>query len=492
MSWPLGPSEMARRIREHDWTATPLGPSTHWPGALRTLVDMLLANGFPMIALWGPDLIQLYNDGYRDIMGLKHPAGLGQATQVCWPEVWHINAPIYARVLQGESLSFEDALYPLMRNGLLENVWLSLSYSPLRDETGTIAGVLVTLVETTESLRAAAELRESEARFRALVMSTSDSLYRMSPDWREMREMRGKGILSDTHAPSPLWEDTYLLPEDRPWVMARIDEAIRNRTPFELEHRVRHADGSVGWTLSRAFPLLDEKGEVVEWFGLAADITARKEAERERERAEALVQVDRVRRVLVAEIQHRSRNLLAVVRSLVVQSLRAARSLGEAETRITDRLAALSRVHGLLSRAELPAVTVRELVELELGATAHGVSDRLVLDGPDVTLPGRAVRTFSLALHELATNAVKHGALGADRRGRVLVTWGLRDSATLFLEWVETGAVAPSPRRDAARGFGRELIEQALPYELDARTRLDIREDGVRCTIELPLGEAGP
>ena len=164
---------------------------------------MLLPSGFPMVALWGPDLVQIYNDGYRDIMGLKHPAGLGQFTRECWPEVWHINAPIYARVLQGETLTFEDALYPVMRHGLLEDAWFTLSYSPLRDETGTIAGVLVTVVEMTERLRAEAELRGSEARLRALVMATSDSLYRMSADWREMHELRGKGVLADTEAPNP-------------------------------------------------------------------------------------------------------------------------------------------------------------------------------------------------------------------------------------------------------------------------------------------------
>ena len=254
---------MARRIREHDWAATPLGPATHWPASLRAIVDMLLPGGFPMVALWGPDFIQLYNDGYRAIMGLKHPAGLGQPTRECWPEVWHINAPIYARVLAGETLTFEDALYPITRHGSrLEDAWFTLSYSPLRDEAGTIAGVLVTVVETTERLRAEAALRENEARFRALATATSDALYRMSPDWSEMREMRGRGLLTSTEVPNRSWVDTYIRPEDRPRVSVQIEESIRNRSLFEMEHRVRHADGSIGWTLSRAVPLFDEKGEV--------------------------------------------------------------------------------------------------------------------------------------------------------------------------------------------------------------------------------------
>jgi two-component sensor histidine kinase/PAS domain-containing protein len=483
---------MARRIREHDWAATSLGPLERWPDSLRALVDMLLGCGFPMVALWGPHLIQIHNDGYRALMGLKHPLGLGQPTRECWPEVWHINAPLYERVLRGETLMFEDAPYPIARHGVPENTCFTLSYSPLRDEAGTIAGVLVTVFETTERLRTEATLRESEARFRALVEANSDALYRMSPDWSEMRELRGRGILADTEAPRRPWVDTYILAEDRPRVWARIEEAIRTRTPFELEHRVVKADGGIGWTLSRAVPLFDDQGEVSEWFGLAADITARKEAERERERAEALVQVDRVQRVLVAEIQHRSRNLLAIVRSLVAQTLRSSRSLDEAEARIAERLAALSRVHALLSRAEVPSVTVRELVAVELEATVGDAIERVAFEGPEVVLPGRAVRTFSLALHELATNAVKHGALGMGGRGRVRVTWDIRDGSRLVLEWVETAARRPASRPSGPRGFGRELIEQALPYELDARTRLDIHDTGVRCTIELPLGEERP
>ena len=129
---------------------------------------------------------------------------------------------------------------------------------------------------------------------------------------------------------------------------------------------------------------------------------------------------------------------------------------------------------------------------MELGATADGAADRIVLDGPELTLPRHAVRTVSLALHELATNAVKHGALRGEGRGRISITWGIHDGARLFLEWVETGAVRSAPHSGIARGFGRELIEQALPYELDAQTRLDIREDGVHCSIEFPLDEGGP
>ncbi len=122
-------------------------------------------------------------------------------------------------------------------------------------------------------------LSESEAHFRSFVTASSDVVYRMSPDWSEMRQLHGRGFLADTDNPSRTWPQSYIHPEDQPYVTAVIREAIRTKSIFELEHRVRRADGTLGWTFSRAVPLLDAKGEIVEWFGAASDITERKRAE---------------------------------------------------------------------------------------------------------------------------------------------------------------------------------------------------------------------
>jgi PAS domain S-box-containing protein len=161
--------ETSTLIRSHDWAATSLGPLEAWPERLRAVVDLVLASGFPMVALWGPDLVQIYNDGYAAIMGERHPAGLGQPTRACWPEVWHINEPIYERVRGGETITLEDALFPILREGRREDAWFTLSYSPLRDEVGGVAGILVTVVETTDRLRAEAGLRDSERRLRTVL-----------------------------------------------------------------------------------------------------------------------------------------------------------------------------------------------------------------------------------------------------------------------------------------------------------------------------------
>ena len=122
-------------------------------------------------------------------------------------------------------------------------------------------------------------LLESEERFRAIVMASSNVVYQMSPDWKEMRYLKGKDFLADTEDSSSLWIEKYILEEDRPNVLVTIEEAIRSKRVFELEHRVIHLDGTVGWILSRAIPLLNEQGEILEWFGTAKDITERKRIE---------------------------------------------------------------------------------------------------------------------------------------------------------------------------------------------------------------------
>ena len=130
-----------------------------------------------------------------------------------------------------------------------------------------------------EALHTQQALRESEERLRSLVTVTSDVLYRMSADWTEMLVLTGSGFLADTKRPNPDWFAQYIPVEDQARVSSAISEAISKKDVFQLEHRVIQADGTVGWTFSHAIPVLDENGEVVEWFGSAGDITERKRRE---------------------------------------------------------------------------------------------------------------------------------------------------------------------------------------------------------------------
>jgi PAS domain S-box-containing protein len=133
--------------------------------------------------------------------------------------------------------------------------------------------------DITQHKRAESALKTNEERFRALVMASSEVLYRMSPDWCEMRQLHGDGFLAEKARPSRTWLEEYIHPDDQPHVLAVINGCIQKKCVFELEHRVRRADGSLGWTYSRAVPLMDTKGEIIEWFGAASDITERKRME---------------------------------------------------------------------------------------------------------------------------------------------------------------------------------------------------------------------
>jgi PAS domain S-box-containing protein len=159
-----------------------------------------------------------------------------------------------------------------------ETHWCLLRSSPTRFPDGSMVWDGIEL-DITERKRAEEELRESEERFRALITAGSNVVYRMNADWNEMRQLRGQNFIHDTEKPNRNWIQEYIHPDDQSHVKAVINEAIRTKSIFELEHRVLRVDGTLGWTYSRAVPLLDAKGEIVEWFGAASDITARKHAE---------------------------------------------------------------------------------------------------------------------------------------------------------------------------------------------------------------------
>lgn len=132
---------------------------------------------------------------------------------------------------------------------------------------------------STQTTNASNPIADDETRFRAFVVESSDVLYRMSPDWTEMRELAGQGLLADTARPSEDWRNAYLPPEDRAMVDSAIASAIEGKRMFELEHPVRRADGTIGWVYSRAVPMFDDDGEITEWLGAAKDVTERKNYE---------------------------------------------------------------------------------------------------------------------------------------------------------------------------------------------------------------------
>src|ERR1051325_8798986 len=140
-----GDSRLAARCREHDWSGTPLGQESRWPQSLKTIASALLASRNPMMLFWGRDLVMIYNDAFAPSLGAARDArGLGAKGREFWTDVWPvIGAPIEGVMTRGDSFWFENALVPIERDGEMRDAWWTYSYSPVRDERGDVAGVLV-------------------------------------------------------------------------------------------------------------------------------------------------------------------------------------------------------------------------------------------------------------------------------------------------------------------------------------------------------------
>lgn len=161
-----GGGEMGEMIRAKDWSKTSLGDPAGWPQSLRTMVAVMLDNPFGMYIAWGSEYIQLYNDGYRPILGAtKHPQALGISTRETFSEIWHIIESMFEGVMKGKAVGFPDFMLPLNRYGYKEECYFDFSYSPIRKDNGEVGGVLVTVIETTEKKRATEALKESNARY---------------------------------------------------------------------------------------------------------------------------------------------------------------------------------------------------------------------------------------------------------------------------------------------------------------------------------------
>ena len=241
-----------------------------------------------------------------------------------------------ARVLEtGRADSMPVQRYPIrlqLPNGEVkyeERFWSALN-TPIFDGAGNIICIAHTTIDITDQVRSNAELRESEKRYRALTSATADVVYRMNPDWKQIRQLQGRGFLKDSTDLWYSWVDEYIPAEDQPLLYKTIDEAIHDKSTFEMEHRVVRANGTRGWVLSRAVPMLDANGAIYEWIGAATDITERKEAE------EKLRDGDRRKDEFLAMLAHELRNPLAPI-GAAAELLQLAK-LDEARVRKTSQI----------------------------------------------------------------------------------------------------------------------------------------------------------
>ena len=222
-------------------------------------------------------IIQTWNAGAERMFGYPAEEVVGKPiTVLIPPERLPEEEKILQQLRRGKAVEQFETLR-LTRDG--RPIDVSLTISPLKNANGNVVGASMIVRNITERKQAGDALRESEQRFRALVLASSDLMCRMSPDWSEMRQVYDKNFVVETEEPNGNWLEHYVHRADQPRLMALVREAIRTKSLFEMEHRVRRADGSWGWMLSRAVPLLDAKGEIVEWFGTGSDVTEQKRAE---------------------------------------------------------------------------------------------------------------------------------------------------------------------------------------------------------------------
>lgn len=380
-----------------------------------------------------------------------------------------------------ESLGIKSFVsVPLNKDGRLVAALAATVTEPrvwTQEEASLVIAVAERTWEAVERARAVQALEASERRMRSLATGIPQLVFRSlgdgfriwsSPQWIEFTALSfedslGHGWLGAVH------------PDDRAETLAAW-EGVEARGEYYVEHRILHArSGDYRWHQTRATPLRDNETRTIEWLGTSTDV-------------EELRALQRRQELLVAELQHRVRNLLAMIRSIGQRTAATAESVEDYAQHLEGRISALARTQALLTREIGRGVDLQNLVLDELEAQA-ALPGRYSVKGHDVALSPKAAEVLTLAIHELATNAVKYGAL-AQGDGRIDITWTVEEKGEgaapwLSLTWTEFGVrMDDGPRRE---GFGTELITARVPYELKGEGRMEFRETGVAATIRFPL-----
>ncbi|MBJ6126212.1 sensor histidine kinase [Microvirga splendida] len=352
-------------------------------------------------------------------------------------------------------------------------------------------GIGVSFRDWTERRRAEEELRASEARLSALANNAPACMFYQtshSPAYHARKVLyvsktceRLTGVPAEEAQANPDLLYNLVLPQHRERLLARRLESLRDFAECEEEFEMRHAKtGEIRWHRIITTPRRLENGGIV-WDGIEIDITDHKRSE------EHL-------RLLLNELNHRVKNTLATVQSLASQSFQVrganrARDLPALYATFEARLFALARGHDILTRENWEGAGLVEIVAQAFAPYRDLSEDggRIRLEGPDLRVSPAMALSLSMAMHELCTNAVKYGALGAPE-GRVRVSWSTLDAASgprLSMRWEEHGGPPVSP--PSRKGFGSRLIQDGLARELNGEVRLVYQPEGVVCTIDVPL-----
>ncbi len=351
---------------------------------------------------------------------------------------------------------------------------------PYRSIERVIGGVVITFVDVTERKNAERARSVSERRFTAIVSQAAVGVTETTAAGRFLRTNAAFETMSGRTAQElqRLSRRELTHPDDAEAINQCFEQASRDRQPFEAEYRLVRADGKTAWVHDSVSVLDDSDGCAHRFISVTLPIDERKHAEEQTA-------------LLLGELDHRVKNVLAIVSSIVAQTLKADLSPEAFTEAIAGRITAITRAHNLLtSHGEAGAGTLRDLIDTELEPYQR---QDIRIDGPAIALTPKAGLSLAMAIHELASNAAKYGSLSVPR-GQLTVSWALTEGPDrqLLLNWMESGGpLVPGP--PSRRGFGTSLIERSLSFEFDAKVERSFASSGVVCTIALPytaeLGE---
>ena len=424
--------------------------------------------------------IEQWSDGEYELLGLKRtdaPPTRELFLSLVHPEDLHLvqyteddeRAP-------GTSL---DSEFRIVRPDTGEVRYLTAHALARFGPDGRPAELIGVNQDVTEERRTQEAQRTTEERLQQFSRASSDVLWirnvetlqweYLSPAFDHIYGLTRQDALKNDNYRSWL---SFIVPEDREAASSAIERvAAGERVAFE--YRIRRPDGELRWLRNTDFPIHDQNGRVTHIAGVGSDITAMRQAEEHR-------------RFLLAELQHRVRNTLAVIRSITRRTADTTDSKESFFTHLDGRIAAFARVQGAVTRDPTRGVDLGLLLADELRVVGAQEGREVTIEGPPVALAPKAAETLGLAIHELATNAIKHGSLASG--GAIEVAWEIDGGKQLSLTWTEHGASRPvePPRR---KGFGTEILERTLAYELKASTRMEFRSQGLVCRIEVPLDQ---
>lgn len=506
---------MAGRIRAFDWARHPFGRPETWPQSLRSALGICLNSAFPTAIYWGPELRLLYNDAWSTIPGPRHPACLGQPAREVWSDIWHVIAPQFLRVIEsGEGLFVDDQLLPMCRYGFEEETYWTYNFTPIRGDDGTIEGVFNSGHETTEKvlknrqgeflLRLSDDLRsgpEPGDTMQTICAALGPHLQAIRVGVRELEAARGAPrfpVTAEwTAEGTPRLGDR--LPLDR---LGAVAATLRAGHVARIDRAETHEDAGlrslfreVGAAAALAVPWISQGAlSAIVFVHMARPHRWSDEevAMVEQVFERAIHAVERRRAVarekaMAGEIDHRARNLLGVVRAIV--RLNGGDDVEAYREKLLQRLTALSNTQTVLAEGQWVSASLREIVETELAPYRTDGAGRIRVEGPDLTVDPGMAQAISMAIHELTTNAAKHGALST-AEGSLAATWTAGAGAPLRIAWTEESPHLAAPAREGRSGFGDTLLRELLERQLRGTLSRHFSAGRFECVLTVPL--AGP